>query len=241
MNSWKKALLAIAVVAVVAGCSGTSSNDASRKPSGAASSSVHAVANASILEKLPARLAEDGVAIEVGSVSAPHTVTIYEDFRCPYCSKFEQANGALLRERVYVGHIKIHYVFASFLDEKFGGTGSVRAASAVRAALDSGAFASLHALFAANQPQRGYDGFTVERILQLADTIPALESNSDFATAVRSNTHSGWVTASQAAYTNGQQQHPTGVPTVVVNDVNANDALYDSTEFATFLDKVIYS
>jgi protein-disulfide isomerase len=47
--------------------------------------------------------------VVVGDASAPHTVTVYEDFQCPICHDFEGTAGDRLRKAVDAGRIRLDY------------------------------------------------------------------------------------------------------------------------------------
>ncbi len=47
----------------------------------------------------PPGVTADG-GIEVGQASAPHTVTIFQDYQCPVCKQYEAAVGPWLDEQV---------------------------------------------------------------------------------------------------------------------------------------------
>ncbi|MFC9768718.1 DsbA family protein [Rhodococcus jostii] len=235
--TWVRFGLLAALAATAVACS---TPTGSPPPSTPSSSSPPTAAvpgqDLAILNTLPARMAPDGVAIEVGQPNAPTTVTVYEDFQCPYCARFEHVNGPELATRAAAGGIKIHYIFASLLDHKLGGHSSARAANAARAAVEAGGFPTYHRLLFDRQPVEGTDGFTTDVLLQVAETVPALNSPAFTDAAVRADTHRQWVTASQSAYEMSQKQYPDGVPTVLIGSVDANPALYDRDTLRGLLD-----
>lgn len=153
-----------------------------------------------VLGKLPA--AVDGTKIVVGDAKAPHTVTVYVDPRCGYCAKFEATGGTVLAEEAAAGTVRVEYVVASFLDERTGGRASARAANALRASVEAGpgAFASFQAALFASQPGSGSrDGFSVERLLRIADGVEGLRSTA-FDRAVRGDAYQRWVADVEQAF-----------------------------------------
>ena len=91
------------------------------------------------------------------AASDPVEVVIYEDFQCPVCKAFEQANGAFLDAAVKSGDISIEYRILTFLDDR-GSTNkySSRAGSAALCAFNAGggeAYKKVANLFWANQPE----------------------------------------------------------------------------------------
>lgn len=162
---------------------------------------------------LPSRLEADGTTITVGDPSAPHTVAVDEDPRCPVCARFEAANGARLTALAAAGKVKLQYTLASFLDAGLGGGGSKRAVNALRAAVQENRFAPLHTLVYAHQPDESHDGFTVADLLDLAGRVPGLRTPA-FDAAVRGQSYGSFVTRSEQAFT---ASGATGTPTVRID------------------------
>ncbi|MFI1177326.1 DsbA family protein [Streptomyces melanogenes] len=165
--------------------------------------------------------------------SAPHTVKVLEDPRCPYCAKFETEAGPKLAELAADGKIKIEYTIASFLDANLGGSGSANAARALRASVDAGKFPQFHAALYASQPKESIDGFTPAFLLTVADKVPGLRGAA-FDKAVGSGAHADWLArAEKAVETSGAR----GTPTVLLDGkpVGPDDALYEAAAFAKAL------
>jgi protein-disulfide isomerase len=162
---------------------------------------------------LPSRLEPDGTTITVGDPAAPHTISVYEDPRCPVCARFEKANGAKLTALATAGRVRLQYTLASFLDDNLGGGGSKRAVNALRAAVAANRFAPLHALVYARQPEESRDGFTVPFLLQLAGQVPGLRGPA-FDAAVRGQTYASFVSGSEHAFVASGVQ---GTPTVSID------------------------
>ncbi|MDF9814587.1 thioredoxin domain-containing protein [Streptomyces sp. SPB162] len=242
------AAVAAAVLAMTAaGCgssgsgsgSGSDSNPFAKARTGArtggaeAGSGAKGAAGAATLSQLPARMAADGTAVVVGDPAAPHTVKVYEDPRCPYCKRFEQGGGTALAKLVKDGKVKVEYTIASFLDSNFGGSSSLKAANALRAAVDAGKFAEFHSAIFENQPEEPEDGFTDAFLLKIADTVPGLNGTA-FQKAVKDQSYKGWVKSSEKAFEASGSQ---GTPTVLVNGkkVSPGDAVYDADAFTQAL------
>lgn len=95
------------------------------------------------------------------SASNPVKVVLYEDFQCPVCQAFEQANGQFLNEKVKSGEIEIEYRILNFLDRASQNEYSSRAGNAAICAFESGggeAYKKVHDLLYANQPQENTAG-----------------------------------------------------------------------------------
>ncbi|WP_435131413.1 DsbA family protein [Actinacidiphila sp. bgisy144] len=186
---------------------------------------------------IPARLEADGTTVTVGDPAAAHTLTVYEDPRCPICEQFEQANAAQIQALEAAGKIRVQYTFASFIDQNSGGGGSKRAVNALRAALaasaDGGGFVALHTLVYQYQPNEQTDGFTADFLLQLAGKVPGLRSAA-FDAAVRGQKYASFVSASENAFI---KSGAGGTPMVKIDGdkVSNDDGIFDATSFRKIL------
>jgi protein-disulfide isomerase len=103
--------------------------------------------------------------------SAPVTVTIYEDFQCPFCREFEQQLGPTLLSDINKGEIRVEYRMIAFLDDASTTKYSSRALETAACALDNGGpavFAKLHDLLYLNQPAEGSAGLSDDQLADLA-------------------------------------------------------------------------
>ncbi|MYS86975.1 DsbA family protein [Embleya scabrispora] len=193
-------VLVVAVLAAVLGLVFTIGNDGKDDDSGDAKApgTVKSAIRDIDPATLPAVAQADGT-IRVGSSSAPVAVTVFEDFRCPFCKRFETDFGPLLADYAESGKIRVDYHIASFLDGKLGGTGSVKAANAARCSVDAGKFAAYHAVLFKNQPEESEDGYTPARLLDLAGQVPGLRGEA-FDACVNTDAHAAWVTAAESAF-----------------------------------------
>ncbi|WP_051970645.1 DsbA family protein [Kitasatospora azatica] len=188
---------------------GSSSAAAPRSASSAAGSGSGAVV-------VPAHAqgsGTDSTVITYGKPDAPHTLAVYEDFRCPICKKFEVANGALVQQLADQGNYKIEYHLAAFLDDNLGGKGSITALAAAGAALNQSPddFKKFHDVLYANQPDERTDGFgDVNRILDLAGQVPGLKTDA-FSSAVKDGTYLPWAEGVAKAF---NSSGVTGTPTM---------------------------
>ncbi|MFF3870262.1 thioredoxin domain-containing protein [Streptomyces sp. NPDC001978] len=191
------------------------------------------------LEELPEKLGNDGTTIVVGDQSAPVVVHLYEDPRCPVCEQFESTGGGLsVQGTMMQGQTRTEYTFASFLDDRLGGSGSKKAVNALRAALDAGKFAEYHHVLYANQPEESVDGFTTARLLELAREVDGLRSPA-FDSAVRTMKYRDFVSASEDAY---ERAEVPGTPTAEINGVQLGyrmqAALFDPEMFRLLVGEI---
>lgn len=168
----------------------------------------------------------NGTQIVYGNPSAPNTLDVYEDFRCPYCDKLEKTDGATITKLADSGTYKIVYHMGTFLDNNLGGNGSHAALAAAGAALNEGVdkFKAYHDVLYANQPSEHTDGFgDVNTLLSLAQKVPGLATPA-FTTAVKDGTYAAWATKVSDAFNASGVQ---GTPTLQLNGKQLS--LFDST------------
>ncbi|MBW5486233.1 DsbA family protein [Streptomyces bambusae] len=151
------------------------------------------------IEDLPESLGPDGTTIVVGDPSR-RPVHLYEDMRCPVCQEFEVTGaGPALLDMTLGKEVRAEYTLASFLDDRLGGTGSKKAANALRAALEQDKFAEYHAVLFRNQPEEQTDGYTDAFLLAMASRVDGLRGPA-FDSAVKEMRYADFVAASQKAY-----------------------------------------
>ncbi|WP_329463863.1 DsbA family protein [Streptomyces sp. NBC_01431] len=226
---------AVVVVAAVglglsaAACSSGSGSGASSQ----AELTVKTAPEAATLAKLPAKVA--GAEIVVGDPAAPHTVTVYEDPRCPFCKHYEGGGATAVTRLAAEGKVKVRYTIASFLDANFGGSGSKRAVNAMRAAVEAGKFPEFHAAVFASQPEKETDdALTADNLLKIADKVPGLRGAA-FDKAVREDTYKAWVKSAEGAF---EDSGVNGSPVVLIDGkkpAGAGRAIFDTQAFGKAL------
>ncbi|GLY83970.1 DsbA family protein [Actinoallomurus iriomotensis] len=158
----------------------------------------------------------DGTVIVYGRATAPNTLDVWEDFRCPYCGKLEKADGKAIQQLADTGVYKIRYHMGTFLDGNLGGHGSMEALQAAGAALNEGAarFKAFHDVLYAGQPDERTDGFADQsRLLALAAKVPGLTTPA-FVQAVKDGTYAGWAHKVSDAF---NRSGVDGTPTLKLN------------------------
>lgn len=124
----------------------------------------------------PPGVTADG-GIEVGQASAPHTVTIFQDYQCPVCKQYEAAVGPWLDEQVQAGTVKLDYRVLNFLDDRLRQDYSTRAANAaycVAGQVPNGAdFYAFNTAMYLEQPEEGAGGLTDSRLISIAQSAGA--------------------------------------------------------------------
>ncbi|MBO0829574.1 MAG: thioredoxin domain-containing protein [Streptosporangiales bacterium] len=137
------------------------------------------------------------LAIPVGERTAPVTLTVFEDFRCPSCKQFEDAFGDMVRSLVDAGKLRVEYHIATVIDGNDPGTsGSKVAGNAAACAFVAGRFRPFHDVLYTNQPPETEDGFTGQRVLDLAERVDGLDT-ATFRSCVSDGTYRPWLTRVQ--------------------------------------------
>ncbi|TVL90998.1 thioredoxin domain-containing protein [Streptomyces sp. SAJ15] len=139
---------------------------------------------------------KDDLVIQTGRASAPATLTIYEDFRCPACKQFEDAYRDTIHQLQDDVKLKTDYHLVTIIDGNLGGSGSLNAANAAACAQDAGKFTAYHDVLYANQPEESDDAFADKKhLIELAGKVDGLDTPA-FRDCVNKGTHDSWVKAS---------------------------------------------
>lgn len=164
-----------------------------------------------------------GTVVRYGDEAAAYVLSVYVDPRCPYCKRMENGLGAVIQDAADKGRFAVDHHFATFIDEGAGGTGSLRAVSALGAALDEGtqAFALYLRVLFAEQPPEDEDSFADTGILaRLGAEVPGLDT-AEFRRKVMEGTYLPWAENVSAAFErSGVRSTPTvlldGEPVAVI-------------------------
>ncbi|MCA0252859.1 MAG: DsbA family protein [Actinobacteria bacterium] len=146
--------------------------------------------------------------IAVGQGDAPVTLSIFQDYMCPYCGDFERTNRDDLEAMVEDGTAKIEFHLMNFLDGG-GRTYSTRAANAVVAVAKAEPehVMAFNAALYDSQPEEAGMGLSDAEIAELARGAGV--SNDVIATFAQMQ-HQDWVNRSNtAAYEAGVRSTPT--------------------------------
>lgn len=110
--------------------------------------------------------------VPLGASDAPVTLTIYEDFLCPFCGELEAELASFLPRYVEDGTVRVVYRPLAFLDRYSQGTEySTRTVSAYGAVLDVAGpevAAEFHELLFENQPEENSPGLSDDELVSLA-------------------------------------------------------------------------
>jgi protein-disulfide isomerase len=172
----------------------------------------------------PANVTPNGT-IPVGKADAPVTVTVYYDYMCPACGKFEHANAGELTRLVENGVARVELHPLAFLDTQSGGTKySTRTANAIATVADAAPDRvwDFHNALYDHQPAEGSTGLDDDTIAQIAEStgVPA-----PVTARFTDGTYRSWVTSvTDHAMKAGVDRTPT---------VFINDTRFDGDVFST--------
>jgi protein-disulfide isomerase len=152
---------------------------------------------------------QEGDPLALGSVDAPVVMTIFSDYRCPFCAKFSrETEQQLIDEYVDDGRLRIEW-----RDFPIFGAESTLAAQAGRAAAAQGKFWEFTKAIYADSPERAHPDLPEERLIDYAGQVGV----SDIA-KFRSDMHSPQVQqAVQQDLMEGTSLGVSGTPAFVVN------------------------
>ena len=146
---------------------------------------------------------------------APVQVTVYEDFLCPFCARFEEEAGEQLTEYAASDpDVAVEYVAVNFLDRLSPDSYSTRSANASLCVFEEApdAWNAFHAALFANQPSENGPGLDDDRLLELAGDAGA--DADALRPCVEDQRFAGTVDEARDAATESDVQ---GTPTVRVN------------------------
>lgn len=142
---------------------------------------------------LPALVEEPGGGVVIGD--GPVDLTMWEDFQCPGCKLFEEANSELVKQRLASGDVTVTIHPLSFLDANLGNSSSVAAANAFGCAADVGEAEALdfHQIVYVNQPEEtpGQEAWATDDLIGWGNDVGV--EGADWESCVTDQTYAGWV------------------------------------------------
>lgn len=178
------------------------------------------------------RLAAPNVATKPGSSEPKATLTVYEDFLCPFCGRFEQVYGPTISKLITDGRVAVDYTMVSILGRGDLRSYSVRAGAAAYcvADADTAAFQRFHAALFAHQPDESAETFpSDDELVTQADRAGAPDS---VATCITSGKYRDMVNnAVKSAGINS-------TPTVLLNGTDIGDAVLQRPDPQALLDQL---
>jgi hypothetical protein len=165
----------------------------------------------------------DRYGVPRGDPGAPVSVTIYEDFQCPFCAHMEAHVANLLTTEVDEGTVYVVYRPVAYLDHASTTDYSSRALNAAACTQNLGgvqAYVALHASLFANQPEEGSAGLSDEQLTTMA--VDAGVSKSAVRRCIRTRHFADW---GRAATNQASKDGTVVIPRVLVDgqDVKFTD------------------
>lgn len=224
------AVAVITAIAVVAVRQTRTDSVSTAEASTAASSAPMSPVPAGQLQSV--RIAAPNVLTKPGSSEPLATLTVYEDFLCPYCGLFEKTYGPTIAKMIDAGQIGVDYTMVSVLGRHDKTSYSVRSGAMAYcvADVDKGAFRRFHAALFARQPEETATTFPADdQLLDQARQAGATGSVTDCV-------HSGkYLAMVNNAVENAKIE---GTPTINLNGQDIADDLMNKFDPQTLIDKV---
>jgi protein-disulfide isomerase len=193
----------------------------------------------------PTGAVSNGLAIPYGTdQNAKVTLTVYEDFRCPFCKEAESMFNSIYSADAQAGKIKVEYHIVNLIDQNEGGTGSIQAGNAAACAQGVGndKFKAYHDILYTNQPDETDDAFSsTSTLISLAKQVPGLDSAS-FESCVNSGKYQPWVKKNYSALSTAENGS-VSTPDYLINGTRFNltsqSASVQQASFTDALNKAI--
>jgi protein-disulfide isomerase len=147
----------------------------------------------------------NGQPIVLGSLEAPATITLYEDFHCPHCADFEEQFGPVITQAQESGTARVELYPMAFIDE-----GSTAAANAMACAAEAGFGQAFYLGLFANHTLQWSDA----HLIDLATKVSGAAPSEAFQTCVTGKAHTDWVSAINAA---AEKDGVSQTPTMLIN------------------------
>lgn len=162
----------------------------------------------------------------IGSDGARRTLVVFEDPQCPYCRRFENACGDMLRREVSAGAVAVEYRMRCFLGEE-----SVRADNALALAVEAGRFDELRRDLFDHQPPEQSGGYSEQDLLEAGKRAGV--TDPAYAAGVRDGRYADWVLARDEVL---QEQDPDGTPMALLDgEFLDQQVLYDGAALGDLL------
>lgn len=193
----------------------------------------------------PSGAVDSGLAIPFGSnENAKVTLTIYEDFRCPYCKQAESMFNSIYTAQAEAGKIKVRFHIVNLIDQNDGGTGSIQSGNAAACAQNVGnaKFKAYHDVLYANQPDESDDAFSSNAtLIGYAKQVSGLDSSS-FESCVNSGKYQPWVKKNYSALStaeNGSVSTPDYLINSTRYELTSQSAAVQQAAFTAALNKAV--
>jgi protein-disulfide isomerase len=150
-----------------------------------------------------------GVPLGKAATGSP-VLQIWEDFQCPGCASFEKAFRPTVEQLAADGDATVIWRSTSFLDARYPGDNSKRAAAAWGCAIDAGKGKEFHDLVFDNQPATEGQGYTDAQLSSFAEQAGITgEAKTKWDKCVADKTYLQWaINGTQTMTDNGVPSTP---------------------------------
>ena len=188
-----------------------------------------------------------GITSTAAPVAGKTNIVLYEDYLCPACKAFDDANGAALEDLVNTGAATLEVHPIGMLWQKSAGTEYSRrsgGAAACVANYSPNSFWAVNQALYANQPAEGTAGLTDAQLQQLVASVSP-ENQADIDSCIKNKTYVPFIKGITETALNGPMtaaakaagETSVGTPTVIVNGQKYTGSIVDKAAFLAFVTK----
>ena len=181
--------------------------------------------------KYPTVLDKANATVLVGKPTAKVVIDAYEDFECPICKEFEDANFSDIEKQLEAGTLQVRYHMINLLDGNSSppGYSSLAANTALAVAtVAPDKFMDVHYSLYQTQPTEGKAGWTQDQLNNLASRLGV--SGAAYDKLINDGTYKAQINKNMEAASNDQALFQTdssgakgfGTPTIVYNGAPVN-------------------
>ncbi|MGC4894563.1 DsbA family protein [Micromonospora sp. DT31] len=150
--------------------------------------------------------------------TGPVTIDLYEDYLCPACKQFQQANGETLNQLVTEGRARLVFHPVAFLNRYSSTQYSTRSSAASGCAAQGGKFREFTDQLFARQPAEGGAGLSDDELVDIGAGVGL--NRDEFASCVSDGTYKSWT---EHVTEKASKAGVTGTPTIKVNGSELRD------------------
>jgi protein-disulfide isomerase len=181
--------------------------------------------------KYPTVLDKANATVLVGKPTAKVVIDAYEDFECPICKEFEDANFSDIEKQLEAGTIQVRYHMINLLDQNSNppGYSSIAANTALAVAtVAPDKFMDMHYSLYQTQPEEGKAGWTQDQLNSLANRLGV--SGAAYDKLINDGTYKAQINKNMTTASNDPSLFQTdssgqkgfGTPTIVYNGTPVN-------------------
>jgi protein-disulfide isomerase len=167
----------------------------------------------------------DGTGIVEGG--GPVTIDLYEDYQCPACKHFQQANGPTIKELISEGKAKVVFHPVAYLNRFSSTEYSTRSSAAAGCAAKGGKFTEFTDQLFERQPPENSAGLSNAELIDIGAGVGL--NKDEFSSCVNAGTYKSWTAhVTDEASKDGV----TGTPTIKVNGYEIQNPTPDAIKAA---------